>query len=795
MEYYAKSIEKQVPKDKVDKIIAGTSALINEYKGGGNSELVYKLKMYLEDINMQVSNSEHRTLVAHTNEILKCAEKFFAVYGTHFSDKEKYLIMKACEWHDVGKANLVFQSVVNPDIHIARDVQQIPHGFLSALSFDEEDIAEEMIENNMGYMEDDFIILVSSIYYHHDRDDIYTIDDIERYAERWYLKEIRAYLDKKIELIIDNRDFLLFSERHDVLVKYIKPPQDVWCEYMLVKGMLNKFDWTVSSGYEEAELGVDIFEKKLCKNIETKMQGSLRPAQEYMKANSDKNVVMIAPTGSGKTEAALLWLNGDKGFYTLPLRVSANAIYERIKYKYEFENTAILHSNSLSYYSRSNSDTIGDQQKRYERAKLFAYPLTVCTVDQLLKFVYKFPGTEVFAATLKYSKLIIDEIQAYSPKIVAALIYGLKEINMMGGKFAIITATFPPVMSHFMNKYGLLEDRDYVYQDFSASAINDRHRIKMVDGDLDIDNIVEEGQQKKVLVICNTVTKAQKLYRDIIENGMRCDLLHSRYINRHRRILENKIMDFSKDESAIGIWITTQIVEASLDIDFDILFTEMATADSLLQRMGRCNRAGYKNTDQPNVYVYVNNSGVRNDKKRGIYDRVIYDRSVETLRRYDGKLMSETDKRNYINEVYDINAIEGSWYIDTIKKNLDKFENLKPLDYKSKKDVDYDFREINSITLIPDDEYYNNCDIIEKEIALLQTPRVDREIRQLIRSDILDRTLSLNLYSSKYGVEGIDACIEGTNIHRTSMRYEFDEETGTGVGLDLFNKNDEDNFL
>ena len=43
MEYYAKSIDKQMPKDKVDKIIAGTSALINEYKGGDNSELVYAL--------------------------------------------------------------------------------------------------------------------------------------------------------------------------------------------------------------------------------------------------------------------------------------------------------------------------------------------------------------------------------------------------------------------------------------------------------------------------------------------------------------------------------------------------------------------------------------------------------------------------------------------------------------------------------------------------------------------------------------------------------------------------------
>lgn len=795
MEYYAKSIEKQMPNDKVDKIIVATIALINEYKGRGNSELVYKLTMYLEDINMYVSNFEQKTLAAHTSEILKCAENFFAVYGTHFSDKEKYLIMKACEWHDVGKANLVFQSIVNPNIHIAGDVQQIPHGFFSALSLNEEDIAAEMAENSMNYMEDDFIILISSIYYHHDRDDIYTIDDLEKYAERWYLKEIRAYLDKEVELIIDNRDFLLFSERHDVLVKYIKPPKDIWCEYMLVKGMLNKFDWTVSSGYEEAELGVDIFEKKLCKNIEMKMQGSLRPAQEYMKANADKNVVMIAPTGSGKTEAALLWLNGDKGFYTLPLRVSANAIYERIKYKYEFENTAILHSNSMSYYSSSNSDSIGEQQKRYERAKLLAYPLTVCTVDQLLKFVYKFPGTEVFAATLKYSKLIIDEIQAYSPKIVAALIYGLTEINRMGGKFAIITATFPPVMSYFMNKYGLLEDRDYVYQDFSASATNKRHRIKVVDGDFDIDRIIEEGQQKKVLVICNTVTKAQKLYRDIIEREMCCDLLHSRYINRHRKILENKIMDFSKDESAIGIWITTQIVEASLDIDFDVFFTEMATADSLLQRMGRCNRAGYKNTDQPNVYVYVNESGVKNENDRGIYDKDIYKRSVESLKKYDGELMSEIDKRDYINEVYDVKKIESTWYFKTIDKNLIKFKNLKPFDYKSKDEVNNDFREINSITLIPDDEYYNNCDIIEKEIELLQTPRVDREIRQLIRSDILDRTLSLNLYSNKYGVDGIDTCIEGTNIHRTSMRYEFDEETGTGIGLDLFNKNDEDNFL
>lgn len=554
MEYYAKSVEKGLPKDKIDKIIKNTIALINEYDENEYYELIAKLKIYLKNIDSKLSDKEQKTLAAHTEEILSCAEKFFGIYGTYFTDKEKYLVMKACEWHDVGKVNLVFQSIVDPNIHLAGDVAQIPHGFLSALSISKKKICAEMMENNLELLKDDFRILVSAIYYHHDRDDVYTNSYIEKYAEKWYIDEIEKYLgEERFKLKRTNRNKLLFSDASDVQLESISISENIWCKYMLVKGMLNKFDWTVSSGYEEAELGVDIFEKKLCKNIEMKMQGSLRPAQEYMKDNFDKNVVVIAPTGSGKTEAALLWLNGDKGFYTLPLRVSANAIYERIKYKYEFENTAILHSNSLSYYSSSNSDAIGDQQKRYERAKLLAYPLTVCTVDQLLKFVYKFPGTEVFAATLKYSKLIVDEIQAYSPKIVAALIYGLTEINKMGGKFAIITATFPPVMSYFMNKYGFLEDRDYVYQDFSASAMNDRHRIKMVDGDLDIDKIVEEGQQKKVLVICNTVTKAQKLYMDIIESGMCCDLLHSRYINRHRRILENKIMDFSKDESAIGI--------------------------------------------------------------------------------------------------------------------------------------------------------------------------------------------------------------------------------------------------
>lgn len=69
-----------------------------------------------------------------------------------------------------------------------------------------------------------------------------------------------------------------------------------------------------------------------------------------MKEKTDYSVVIVAPTGSGKTEAALYWLNGEKGFYTLPLKVSSNAIYKRIREEYQFNDVALLHSESLQKY-------------------------------------------------------------------------------------------------------------------------------------------------------------------------------------------------------------------------------------------------------------------------------------------------------------------------------------------------------------------------------------------------------------------------------------------------------------
>lgn len=595
MEYYAKSNDTKKEVKNVNDIRNILIYLLDNQMDKLNENESKMIISYLDSLKQQTVQ-EQKTLREHEKDIVNCAGKFFEIFYMYFTEKEKNLVLEACRVHDLGKANYIFQTIVNPGL--ARMAEsQIPHGFLSALSLSEKQIKQEI----PGCTDDDFSMLLTAVYYHHDRKDSFSDRNFYDYYDKWYKKYLQEYLGKKdVKFSAANRNQLLYSNNPTMKLRSVDEP--TWCEYMLIKGLLNKFDWTVSAGYEEAELHSDIAEKKLCSTIRDYFSNSLRELQVFMQEHSDDNVVVIAPTGSGKTEAALLWANGEKGFYTLPLKVSSNAIYSRIKNRYMYKDVALLHSDSLSSYFDGTDGKFTDGNTRYEQAKLFSYPLTVCTVDQLFKFVYKAPGTEIFAATLKYSKLIIDEIQSYSPKIVAALIYGLSELKQMEGKFAIITATFPPVLEFFMRKYRLIKDRDYIFRDFSDTMGTDRHTIALFHEEFDFDRIAEDGYKKKVLVICNTVSKAQKVYEELSQRTDEVFLLHSRYIRKHRDQLEKMIMDFSDNDEMTGIWVTTQIVEASLDIDFDVLYTEMCTADSLLQRMGRCNRAGKKDiTDANNL--------------------------------------------------------------------------------------------------------------------------------------------------------------------------------------------------
>ena len=785
MEYYAKSKKVQFTSERINEIKKNMKNIEECLKENLTETDVEILNSSITDI-AEKTEEKQKTLKEHHKDIVTCAEMFFLEYGEYFTEKEKKLVVEACRIHDLGKVNLVFQAMICPKLaekfHIdVRKTPQIPHGFLSAvtISLDEFDDLSELFSDK------DFGPFITAVYYHHDREDHYNSPAIRKYAEKYYMKQIEEYLNRKIrKLNCSNLDDLLF--RNNVYTgKYI-PDSNAWKEYLLIKGLLNKFDYTVSAGYENAESAIDLHEKKLVKNIEKFLNGKeLRPAQKFMKMNRDKNLIVIAPTGSGKTEASLLWMNGEKSFYTLPLKVSSNAIYLRIKENYEYKDVALLHSDAMAVYIReyNGNEDIGE---KYERSKMLSQPLTVCTVDQLFRFVYRALGTEIFAATLKYSKLVLDEIQAYEPRVIATIIYGLKMIQEMGGKFAIITATFPPVLKYFMEQYGLVEGKQYISKDFTGKEYQvekyPRHKVEIRHSEMNLDEIRLRGKNRKVLVICNTVSKAQKLYKKL--EGENVWLLHSKYIRRDRAFLERKIMGFSESGES-GIWITTQIVEASLDIDFDILYTEMCTADSLLQRMGRCNRKGRYCPNEANIVVFDNRNGVSEGKRRSVYEDKLYDRSLELLSKYEHILFSEDKKTAYMNEVYSVDGVKETIYFENIQKDLKLFSEIHPTEYSAD---EAEVRDIRSVTIVPENVYVENQNLFEYGVEFLKKPNMSREARSLIKSKLENLTLSLNLYQ-KFPAEvdrttiGLSENRKITDIHRAQYNYEFDIERGKGRGI------------
>ena len=718
---------------------------------------------------------EQKTLNSHQEDIVRCAEAFFEEYGRYFSEKEKRLVIESCRIHDWGKANLVFQAMINPELAGERklnvkSISQIPHGHLSAVTLSQ----NEFFAMDDSFTKDDFGAFVTAVYHHHTRKDQEDSSELRTYGKKYYLEEISDYLGQtRTKLYCSNLNQLLFHN-NGYSGKFLCDPA-VWNEYLLIKGLLNKFDYTVSAGYESAELACDIREKRLKKEVESFLEGKdLRFAQQFMKEHTDDNLVVIAPTGSGKTEAALLWLDGEKGFYTLPLKVSSNAIYSRIKNGYVYEHAAILHSDSMAMYLKENPGSAWEKQ---EQAKLLANPVTVCTIDQLFTFVYRALGTEIFAATLKYSKLIIDEIQSYDPRSIATILYGLKTIQQMGGRYAIITATFPPVLKDFMEQYGLADH--CLFADFTEDPdIPIRHKVSIQYSEMYLDEIAKQGKTKKVLVICNTVSRAQEVYEKLRERNDSVWLLHSRFIRRDRNLLEQKIMEFSESDE-VGIWVTTQIVEASLDIDFDILHTEMCTADSLLQRMGRCNRKGRRIPELSNIFVYDNKNG-----SGSIYEENLYQRSLEKLKKYEDILFSEKQKTKYMNEVYRTEAIRNTEYYRKIQDCMEKFSEIHPAEYTLS---EAKVRDIKSITVIPDTIYEENQELFEE----VEDRYLSKERKQEIRTKLQDLTMGINLRTCFGHPDGIDkAAIGSTDIHRTQFVYEVDCETLQGRGLLLGEKAD-----
>lgn len=384
------------------------------------------------------------------------------------------------------------------------------------------------------------------------------------------------------------------------------------------------------------------------------------------------DMMLIAPTGSGKTEAALYWAQNNykensRLFYVLPYQASINAMYQRLGEVFPKENIGVLHSDAVSFlYSLQNEDEADIKDKENETrnmaslAKEIYYQIRVCTPQQLLKFGLKGKGWEYLYLELSNSLLIYDEIHAFQPQLVGLTLATAKLLKDMGARLCFASATFPDFLKALINeKLGKLEqispakEYDERYMDLEEYKLDEevvmrkRHNIRIVDGSLidnldKITNIVESG--KSVLIIANHVKTAQRLFEAL--EAYQPMLLHSRFNRADRRQKEKLLISENKP----NLVIATQVIEVSLDIDYEVMFTEPAPIDALVQRFGRVNRKGqrYIGKDIPeNVFVMFEQVS-----KHNLYYKERIDKTLQLLSEIQVPI-SEMELLDITNKVYE----------------------------------------------------------------------------------------------------------------------------------------------
>jgi len=197
------------------------------------------------------------------------------------------------------------------------------------------------------------------------------------------------------------------------------------------------------------------------------------------------------------------------------------------------------------------------------------------------------------------------------------------------------------------------------------------------------------------------------------------------------------------------VWVTTQIVEASLDIDYDMLFTEIATLDSLIQRMGRIYRRigrTINETDEANIYVAYRNPS----DNFYIYNKEICEFTLEELRKYDKKILTEEIKQDLMNKVYALDRIQNTNYFQQYENAYDLLNYGFESDNKS--EAQRLFREIAQITGIPEEIYNKNNKEIDSLISNIKDKKRNLFDRMKFNQKLLNYTLSVPIWKVKESI-------------------------------------------
>jgi CRISPR-associated endonuclease/helicase Cas3 len=458
------------------------------------------------------------------------------------------------------------------------------------------------------------------------------------------------------------------------------------------------------------------------------------------------STVLMAPTGSGKTEAALLWAvsqGASRLYYTLPFQASMNAMEKRLNEDEKNERGEVIreapfknqvgleHSRSLlAYYRRllyesenANPEQATKAAKWLKNlAELNYYPVRVLSPYQLLKAPYRLKGYETLLTDCYGAAFIFDEIHAYEAARLAKILALVKHLREnYNAKFLVMSATLPKILRESLNNalgdYALVTASDDLYREFR------RHELVLRDGELlseenlgHIADIARGGQT--VLVCCNTISRAQTAWRELgrrLDGQIRVELLHGKFNGKDRLEKEQIIRVATGSRSTARVksivLVATQVVEVSLDIDLDTIFTDPAPLEALLQRFGRVNRRRKKGI----VPVCVFREPI--PEKPRPYEPELIRAALDILEEQNGNQIDEAQVSAWLDRVYERPEVAKPWltmyqreyreFTETALMNLRAFQSDDALE-------DLFYQAFESVDILPEDLYAEYLDAREQ---------------------------------------------------------------------------------
>ncbi len=350
-------------------------------------------------------------------------------------------------------------------------------------------------------------------------------------------------------------------------------------------------------------------------------------------------VIIEAPMGEGKTEAAIYLADqwcarlGQKGcYFALPTQATSNQMYGRVKkfledrYPNSHVGLQLIHGGALLSSTTAavcqtedgkadGADDGSAGQWFLPKKRGLLAPFGVGTIDQALLAVLQTRHYFVRLFGLAHKTVIVDEVHAYDTYMSTLLEALLAWLRSLGCSVIMLSATLPPTKrARLLQAYGpdiappkassyprisFTSGADTRVTSFAASTYRVLNIVHIPD---DIQNLVQRLESFLqeggcVAIVCNTVRRAQEAYSALKNAGFLSSqelmLLHARYPFEERESREEQaLLSFGKHGPRPHrlVLVTTQIVEQSLDLDFDLMVSDLAPVDLVLQRAGRVHR-------------------------------------------------------------------------------------------------------------------------------------------------------------------------------------------------------------